>query len=62
MDAVLVNIYIEKMMNKVIELNKVLILQEAQIAYLEGLNADLHKKVDTLEKKTAKKKETEESF
>lgn len=50
MNAELINLYIEKLLNEVGELTKTRLLLEVQLKYTEQLNADLKTKNELLEK------------
>lgn len=49
MNAELINLYVEKLLNEVGELTKTRLLLEAQLKYTEIMNNDLKKKNDALE-------------
>jgi hypothetical protein len=49
MNAEILNLYIEKLVNYITELTKTNVLQSAQLAYYEKLNSTLNEKVTELE-------------
>jgi hypothetical protein len=49
MNAEIVNLYIDKLVNYITELTKTNLLQSAQLSYYEKLNTSLNEKVAELE-------------
>ncbi len=47
-DTEFANMYIEKVINEVVELTKIRLMSETRIAYLEKVNAELQATVDVL--------------
>lgn len=67
MNAEILNLYIEKLVNYITELTKTNVLQSAQLAYYEKLNSTLNDKVAELESaldkaKSKQKKGSEGEF
>lgn len=59
MSVEFVNAYIERLVHEVQELTKTRLLNEAKMALLEKINADLLEKIEKLEEKNIKKKPKE---
>jgi len=55
-DADFANMYIEKVLNELIELTKIRLMNETRIAYLEKLNNDLLAQLQAAEVKKTKHK------